>query len=157
MWRFCPCAVAAANRDCREGGAALGLPGPEPNAWVCESRYHQANIEETICNPNWSTKNIRPPESYNSKLKTEQMRQWSLPGTAADYQEDHLISSNWEAARPILETYGQKRIPPSQVPERKTLLRTIFTNRSARGALTLEAAQHAIATDWYKVYTEIHR
>ena len=51
----------------------------------------QATIHSTICITGW-TKTIRPPVEYTSRLKREQMAAWQLPGTPADYQEDHLVS-----------------------------------------------------------------
>ena len=50
----------------------------------------QANTGETICVPGW-TKTIRPPSSYTTRLKKEQMRELGLPGTVSDYHEDHLV------------------------------------------------------------------
>src|ERR1700690_2589902 len=37
----------------------------------------QANIGETICNPNWSTKSERPPSSYTNRLKREGLDQYN--------------------------------------------------------------------------------
>jgi hypothetical protein len=117
----------------------------------------QANVEETICNPNWSTRSIRPPESYTSRLKSQQMHEWGLPGTAADYEEDHLIS---------LELGGSPSDPRNLWPEayrpkpgagEKDVVENYLHKQVCTGALTLEAAQKAIATDWYRVYMEIHR
>jgi hypothetical protein len=51
----------------------------------------QRTIHTTICVTGW-TKTIRPPVDYTNRLKREQMAAWQLPGTPADYQEDHLIS-----------------------------------------------------------------
>ena len=51
----------------------------------------QRTIHSTICITGW-TKTIRPPVDYTNRLKREQMAAWQLPGTPADYQEDHLIS-----------------------------------------------------------------
>ena len=117
----------------------------------------QANIEETICNPNWSTKSIRPPESYTSKLKTEQMRQWSLPGTAADYEEDHLISLELGGSPTDPRNLWPEAYTPKPGAREKDVVENYLHKQVCTGALTLEEAQHAIATDWYKVYTEIHR
>jgi hypothetical protein len=47
-------------------------------------------IRTTICVSGW-TATIRPPAVYTSKLKAEQMASEHLPGTAADYEEDHRM------------------------------------------------------------------
>ena len=51
----------------------------------------QETIRSTICVPGW-TRTIRPPSSYTSRLKEEQMAAYGLTGSPSDYQEDHLIS-----------------------------------------------------------------
>jgi len=76
----------------------------------------QQNLGETICNRHWSTKLIRPPSEYTSKLKRRQLREYgnSVHQTRAElvnpstgkvdttgcvahsdnmacYEEDHLI------------------------------------------------------------------
>lgn len=47
-------------------------------------------IRETICVSGW-TATIRPPASYTSQLKAQQMAAEHLPGSAADYEEDHRM------------------------------------------------------------------
>ena len=51
----------------------------------------QATIRSTICVHGW-TRTIRPPSSYTSALKVDQMAATGLTGSPSDYQEDHLIS-----------------------------------------------------------------
>jgi hypothetical protein len=58
---------------------------------VLNPDVRQKTIGQTICVTGW-TRTIRPPTSYTSALKVEQMREYGLVGDQADYQEDHLIS-----------------------------------------------------------------
>jgi hypothetical protein len=51
----------------------------------------QETIGSTICVRGW-TKTVRPPVSYTTPLKLEQMQAYAEAGPPADYQEDHLIS-----------------------------------------------------------------
>jgi hypothetical protein len=51
----------------------------------------QANIASTICKHGW-TRTVRPPTGYTNALKVEQMRDYGVRGSPAQYQEDHLIS-----------------------------------------------------------------
>jgi hypothetical protein len=67
----------------------------------------QANIAATICVRGW-TRTIRPPSTYTSTLKLEQMRVYGLHGSPRDYQEDHLIS---------LELGGHPTDPANLWPE----------------------------------------
>ena len=93
----------------------------------------QQNIQETICNRHWSTKQVRPPAQYTSKLKRKQLREYGdtvrqtraeliNPATGkldatrcvphsdnmACYEEDHLIS---------LEDGGDPTDPRNLFPE----------------------------------------
>lgn len=69
-----------------------------------------ATIRSTICVSGW-TATIRPPSTYTSQLKADQMRAFGLPGTAADYEEDHRIP---------LELGGAPRDPENLTPEPRT-------------------------------------
>ena len=117
----------------------------------------QSNIGETICNPRWSTKSIRPPSTYTSHLKVEQIREFGYADTSPkDYEEDHLIP---------LELGGDptdpKNIWPepfeSSIPDGGAQFKDKVENhlhaQVCAGNLTLEEAQKEISTDWYRVYT----
>jgi hypothetical protein len=52
----------------------------------------QDNIHQTICVSGW-TATIRPPSSYTSSLKTQQIKEYRYQEKRpAEYEEDHLIS-----------------------------------------------------------------
>lgn len=115
----------------------------------------QANAQNTICNPNWSTKSVRPSSSYTTKLKREQLEELRLPGILADYEEDHLIP---------LELGGDPKDPRNLWPEpyqqpgarEKDIVENYLHKQVCAGNMTLGDAQRAIATDWYLVFREIH-
>jgi hypothetical protein len=58
---------------------------------VLNPEVRQETIGATICVSGW-TRTIRPPTGYTSHLKVEQMKEYGLGGSPADYQEDYLIS-----------------------------------------------------------------
>ena len=69
----------------------------------------QATIDQTICNPNWSTRTIRPPASYTNNLKRQQLAaSKSKDKNPSHYEEDHFIS---------LELGGHPRDPKNLWPE----------------------------------------
>ena len=39
-------------------------------------QVHQENIKDNICNSHWTTRLIRPPAEYTSKLKRKQLREY---------------------------------------------------------------------------------
>ena len=91
-------------------------PDPAMTPGAANPHVTQQNIGDTICNRDWSTKLIRPPAQYTSKLKRKQLREYGdtlhqaraqliNPNTGkvdttrcvphsdsmACYEEDHLI------------------------------------------------------------------
>jgi hypothetical protein len=47
-----------------------------------------ATVDTTVCNPGYS-RSIRPPASYTSYVKKEQVKFWNLPQGL--YEEDHFV------------------------------------------------------------------
>jgi hypothetical protein len=113
---FLALAHAARPRFGRIGPPEI-YPDPEMPPGATSLDITQENIQWTICNRQWSTKSIRPPREYTSKLKRQQLRQygdaihqvrWRLidqntgkvdttrcvthSDNMACYEEDHLIS-----------------------------------------------------------------
>jgi hypothetical protein len=118
--------------------ALVVLPDPKLAPGVVNPAVTQANIDKTICVRGW-TKTVRPPTSYTSALKLEQMREYNLKGSPSDYQEDHLIS---------LEMGGSPTDPRNLWPEpypRAAVVDKIENELNAKicsGRLTLAQARH---------------
>jgi hypothetical protein len=108
-------------------------PDPAFTPGAANPDITQVNIQDNICNRMWSTKLIRPPSGYTSKLKRKQLRQYGdtvhqtraelinpntgkvdttrcVPHSASMtcYEEDHLIS---------LEAGGHPTDPRNLFPE----------------------------------------
>jgi hypothetical protein len=139
-----------------KAGPASLYPDPARTPGFPNPDITQASISKNICNPKWSTESIRPPESYTNHLKAQQMKQWGLPGSPSDYEEDHFIS---------LELGGNPKDPRNLWPEayqpkpgarEKDQVEDYLHRQVCSGAMTLDEAQQAIVTDWYKVYQQTH-
>jgi len=113
----------------------------------------QANIQQTICKPNF-TSTIRPPASYTNKLKAKQLASgYAINGdkNPADYEEDHLIS---------LEIGGNPTDPKNLWPEPyagtgarvKDQIEDELHRLVCSGKMPLATAQHLIATNWWSAY-----
>lgn len=83
--------VAALSRCGHGGSTTVLLASPTLTPGVTNPDVTQANIHSTICVRGW-TKTVRPPQSYTSALKAQQLAEYQLPGPPSAYQEDHLIS-----------------------------------------------------------------
>jgi len=131
-------------------------PDPVRTPGAANPEITQENIQDTICNPHWSTKSVRPPESYTHELKVRQIREYGYTDTdLRDYEEDHLIP---------LEVGGNPTDPRNLWPEPyqtsiadggahyKDKVENYLHDQVCAGRITLQDAQQKIATDWYSVY-----
>ncbi len=109
-------------------------PDPALTPGAANPAITQSNIKDNICNPHWSTRLVRPPSRYTSRLKRKQLREYgdTVHQTRAElinpitgkiditrcvahsdnmacYEEDHLIS---------LENGGDPKSPQNLWPER---------------------------------------
>lgn len=118
----------------------------------------QDNIDQTICNPKWSTASIRPASSYTTKLKIQQIESgynYKEDINPSHYEEDHLIS---------LELGGSPKDPGNLWPEpydagfpsggakAKDLVENYLHKEVCTGQMTLDEAQMLVVTDWYAEY-----
>lgn len=143
--------------------ARLGPPDiysdPTRTPGATDPDIMQANIQENICNPGWSTRSIRPPAHYTDQLKREQIRDFGYEDTdPRDYEEDHLIP---------LELGGKPRDPRNLWPEpfntsipdggahSKDRVEGYLHQEVCSGTITLDESQREIATDWYRVYVNL--
>jgi hypothetical protein len=119
----------------------------------------QFNIKKTICNSGW-TKTIRPPSSYTTALKKQQIVEYGYrnkkPGS---YEEDHLIS---------LQLGGDPHDPQNLWPQAyagkcgarvKDVIETALKRLvcSPKPPLTLVEAQQMISRDWVGAYNQYVR
>lgn len=127
------------------------LPDPARTPGVADPRVTPANVHATICVPGYPA-TVRPPSSYTSKLKREQITLWGLKDVDPDdYEEDHLIS---------IELGGAPRDPRNLWPQpwdgcgahRKDVLENKLHRLVCDGTLGLREAQRAIAVDWVAAY-----
>ena len=145
----------SATSEARLGPADI-YPDPLRTPGATNPDITQDNIRETICNPRWSTKSIRPPASYTNRLKVEQIREYGYSdSTLKDFEEDHFIP---------LELGGSPTDPKNLWPEpfetsivdggahSKDKVENYLHAEVCAGSLTLEQAQKEITEDWYRVY-----
>jgi hypothetical protein len=131
-------------------------PDPVRTPGAVNPDINQDDIDQTICNPQWSTRSVRPPAHYTDRLKFEQMEEYGDSDTnPRDYEEDHLIP---------LELGGNPTDPNNLWPEpfdtsipdggarSKDRVENYLHREVCAGDLTLEEAQRGIASDWYHVY-----
>jgi hypothetical protein len=116
----------------------------------------QANIKRTICRAGW-TKTIRPPSSYTTALKRQQIEEYEYRDTKpGSYEEDHLIS---------LQLGGDPHDPQNLWPQAyagkcgarvKDVIETKLKRLvcAPNPTVTLEEAQQMIARNWVDAYIQ---
>ncbi|MBO2451632.1 hypothetical protein J4573_31395 [Actinomadura barringtoniae] len=86
----------------------LPLPDPACQPGATNPDVTQATIHQTICVGGYSS-SIRPPSSYTTALKKQQIAEYGYSDTdLADYEEDHMIN---------LSLGGAPRDPKNLWPE----------------------------------------
>jgi hypothetical protein len=120
------------------GATTLILPTHTPG--VRYFKVKQATIGSTICVSGW-TRTIRPPASYTTALKKQQLAAWHYADqNPSHYEEDHLIS---------LELGGAPRSTKNLWPEPRSQAKKSDPRENAwhrkvcAGTLTLREAQKA--------------
>ena len=136
--------LALVASACAYAGEDMPIVSVTPGA--TNPAVTQANIRSTICVPGF-TKTIRPPSSYTTKLKLQQLRSgpYKGKGSAADVEEDHLVP---------LTVGGHPTSPKNLFPQLwasariKDVLEVRLNKLVCANKITLVAAQKCIATDW---------
>jgi hypothetical protein len=141
----------------------IGPPGiyPDParTPGATDPDITQSNIDENICNPNWSTRSIRPPVHYTDVLKREQIIQYGYQDASPkDYEEDHLIplelGGNPTDERNLWPEPYFASIPDGGA-HAKDRVESYLHRQVCSGEISLAGAQHLISSDWYRVYIEM--
>jgi hypothetical protein len=107
------------------------------------ARYYkvkQATIWSNVCVKGW-TKTIRPPPSYTSAIKKQQLADWGYPDqNPSHYEEDHLISLELGGA-----PWSKKNLWPEPLSQAKKSdpRENAWHKQLCNGTLTLSQAQHA--------------
>ena len=149
-------------------GPSYLYPDPETTPGVTNPQVTEANVQQTICVRGW-TGTIRPPRSYTDHLKTQQLQAARYTDKIpAHYEEDHFISLElggdprdsknlwpemWGTPDQPLTHLGP--FPASIVGAKaKDLVERTLNTAVCHGTMTLQEAQHIIATDWFKYYRD---
>ena len=115
----------------------------------------QANIHSTICSTAWVA-NVTPTAAFLDRLEREQLTDEGKQGSAADYEEDHLIPIELGGAprdaknlwpQPY-ETQGARFAPAGAGAESKDKIERKLHDAVCNGALTLKLARQTIAANW---------
>ncbi len=109
----------------------------------------QATIRQTICVSGW-TATIRPPSSYTSPLKLQQIAAERLADTnPADYEEDHRIPLELGGAPSDTSNLSPER---GASPNPKDSAENSARGEVCAGRATLRGEQAAFTATWLAAY-----
>jgi hypothetical protein len=89
----------------RRVGPAEIYPDPVRTPGAANLQITQRNIGDTICNRHWSTRLIRPPAGYTSRLKRKQLREYG--DTIHQARAELITFSNGRRATCLPTTPGK--------------------------------------------------
>lgn len=150
--------AATIDPTARASGRLPGEPNPVLTPGAFNPSVTQATIGSTICVSGW-TATVRPPSSYTTGLKIQQIGQYGYSDTrTSSYEEDHLIPLELGGApsdprnlwpEPYSATLPDGRNVGARV---KDGLETSLKRAVCAGSITLADARAKIGIHWVHVY-----
>lgn len=144
-----------AGTDAGVGGSGGILPDRAVTPGATNSSVSQGDIASTICVSGWTT-TVRPPSSYTSQLKLDQLRAgYAYNGdlNPADYEEDHLIPLELGGApSDVHNLWPEPSTAATGGSKAKDELEDKLHTLVCSGQLTLATAQQAVASNWWDAY-----
>jgi hypothetical protein len=135
-----------------------------------DPRVTQATIQQTICTSEF-TDIVGLSIAYADPIKARLLSSGHLPGTAQNYELDHLVPLNLGGSPTSrrnlwLQPYGDAAHPLKDTDKwpddgsvaagarQKNSVETLLNKEVCEGKLTLKEAQEQIRTDWFALYKE---
>lgn len=144
--------VVAVGGDVIHAGAVLPNHARTPGR--SNAAVTQATIHSTICVPGW-TSTIRPASSYTTSLKDQQLASgYAYRGDTkpSDYEEDHLISLELGGSPTAVQNLWPEPYTAIDGARIKDRVENTLHGLVCSGQVSLAAAQHAIAANWFTAY-----
>jgi len=130
------------------GHGAFTLPDPRCTPGAIDPAVTQAALSTTICRSGYS-ESVRPPESITEPEKRASLHSYGDHGWLHAYEYDHFVSLELGGARNDARNLWPE---PGGSPNVKDALENRLRVRVCAGAMSLAAAQLAIASDWVAAY-----
>ena len=145
---------ATRRGDVLINGGRVVLPNPRLTPGAVNAAVTQQTIRSTICRTGY-TSTIRPSSSYTTSLKVQQLDSgYAFHGDRSthDYEEDHLIALELGGAPSNPRNLWPEPYADSAGARTKDLVENELHDLVCAGQVSLRAAQHAIATNWWRAY-----
>jgi hypothetical protein len=130
------------------------LPSTKYTPGAINPKVTQSNIDSTICVKGY-TKTIRPPSSYTTALKVQQLSttySFYHDSLTGDFEEDHLISLELGGSPTAVKNLWPEPYAGTVGARTKDKIENKLHALVCSHQITLAAAQKAIAKNWYAAY-----
>lgn len=107
----------------------------------------QANVGTTICVRGW-TATVRPPASYTTALKRQQMADYGETGPVSGYEEDHLMPLELGGAPRDRRNLWPEPWNGAQGAHTKDQTENALHRAVCAGSMSLTAAQAQMVQQW---------
>ena len=139
------------------GSGLMVLPDVSCTPGALNPAVTQATIRTTICKAGW-TATVRPPLSYTSKIKTQDMAMYGVTDQTK-YELDHLVPLELGGAPSAKTNLWVEPNYATPHPTRydhnpKDVLEFVLRNKvcAKRPSMDLQTAQQAIMSDWVMTF-----
>jgi hypothetical protein len=140
--------------DIAKMGDAQLYPDPRTTPGAINLAVTQSDISETICKPGW-TRTIRPTSGKMRSLKAQMMKDVGSNRSPREYELDHFISLELGGCPDCITNLWLEPYGPEPGARQKDVVENYLHSQICAGSMTLDQAQTAIRTDWYKVYLQL--
>ena len=130
-------------------GASDSPIGTDDLVGMVDPRVSQANIQVTICRRGW-TRAVRPPRDVTDAIKRNLAADQGV--NVRDYELDHVVSLDLGGAPLDLRNLRLQPWAGACNAHMKDDLERQLAIMVRAGDVTLNGAQHEIATDWRAAY-----
>jgi hypothetical protein len=130
------------------GGRASSLPADDLEG-MTDPRVTQANIQATICRRGY-TRTVRPPREVTDAIKHQLVA--GVRGNMWEYELDHVVPLDLGGAPLDRRNFALQPRAGACNAHQKAALERLLSIMVCAGDLTLNGAQHEIATDWRAAY-----
>ncbi|WTL37557.1 hypothetical protein OG244_04390 [Streptomyces brevispora] len=121
----------------------------------------QATLKNTVCRPGGYTSTIRPPVSVTGQERTANARAYGYTDSLSDAEYDHFLSLSFggdpnDRRNLWVEPPSPGHKPGTGTANPKDAVESKIHTALCSGRVTLDAAQHAVVTDWTTALRSLH-
>jgi len=141
---------STSNPTTTQNGGHVGRASLYPDRKLTPGDTFPGVTAQEVCTPGYS-KNVR---SVSSAEKKEVLQRYGVNYPQGTYEVDHFISLELGGSNAVTNLWPEPYEPRPGARD-KDKVENYLHQQVCNGSMTLQQAQDAIRTDWYKVYEQL--